>query len=122
MITFEQYVHDAIKRKPKVLYHVTFGNKTIDNIKQNGLLPKLQTPQNFYGVFFTRTRQKALAIGRSIMWRRGLFKVPMFVLSIDSSKIPNLFYDGMYLHGLYTTDQVPADAIISIDQVGDVAL
>ena len=121
-MTFEQYMHDAIKRKPKLLYHATFGNKALESIKQNGLEPKLQTPQNFYGVFFTRTKQKAMAIGRAIMRRRNLHNSPMFILTIDSSKISKLFYDSMYDSGIYATEHVPAYAIISIDRVGDIAL
>jgi RNA:NAD 2'-phosphotransferase (TPT1/KptA family) len=116
-MTFKEYMHDAIARKPKLLYHVTFGKETIDNIQQNGLEPKLQLPQNFNGVFFTRTKQKALAIGRSIKWRRSLHGNSMFVLTIDSSKISKLYYDGMYASGVYTTEHVPASAILSVEQV-----
>lgn len=116
-MTFKEYMHDAIARKPKLLYHVTFGKETIDNIQQNGLEPKLQLPQNFSGVFFTRTKQKALAIGRQIKWRRNLFDIPMFVLTIDSSKISKLYYDGMYLNGIYATDHVPASTILSVERV-----
>ena len=110
-------MHDAIERKPKLLYHVTFGKETIDNIQQNGLEPKLQTPQNFTGVFFTRTKQKALAIGRSIKRRRNIYDIPMFVLTIDSSKLSKLFYDDLYTSGVYTTEHVPASVILSVEQV-----
>lgn len=115
-MTFKDYIHNAIGRKPKLLYHVTFGEKTIENIKQDGLKPKIQLPQNFYGVFFTRTKRKALAIGRQIMWRRNLFDTPMFVLTVDSSKISKLYYDGMYSKGVYTTESVPANAILSVEK------
>lgn len=116
-MTFKEYMHDAIARKPKLLYHVTFGEKAIENIQQHGLEPKLQTPQNFYGVFFTRTRQKALQIGHQIKWRRNLFNVPAFVLTIDSSKLSKLYYDGSYSSGVYTTERVPVTAILSVEQV-----
>jgi RNA:NAD 2'-phosphotransferase (TPT1/KptA family) len=116
-MTLKEYKHDAIARKPTLLYHVTFGKKTIDNIQQNGLEPKLQLPQNFSGVFFTRTKQKALAIGRSIKWRRNLHDTSMFVLTIDSSKLTKLFYDDSYASGVYTTEHVPASAILSVEQV-----
>jgi len=117
VVLLEGYRHDSILRRPKLLYHVTFGEKTIENIKENGLKPKLQTPQNFHGVFFTRTRKKALAIGRQIRWRRDLYDTPMFILTIDSSKISKLYYDGMYFSGIYATEHVPADVIKSIDRV-----
>ena len=116
-MTFKEYMHDAIERKPKLLYHVTFGKETIKNIQQNGLEPKLQTPQNFNGVFFTRTKQKALAIGRSIKRRRNIIDIPMFVLTIDSNKLTKLFYDDLHASGVYTTEHVPASAILSVEQV-----
>jgi len=117
MMTFKEYVHSSISRKPKLLYHATFGKKSVESIQQNGLELKLQTPQNFHGVFFTRTKRKAYSIGRQIMWRRNLLNVPMFIITVDSSKISKLFYDSMYISGVYAIEPVPADAIISIEQV-----
>lgn len=125
---FDKSLSDEIRNTEKYLLHLT-PEVYISKIKKNGLIPRSKNQYSTYPerVYLLRGSTPPSEINEMYHMLSTVYNMkrnnPIWtygVVYIDISRLPEnlkLFVDPNYpVYGLYTTDNIPPDAIIDIDE------
>lgn len=126
---YDKSLSDEIRNTEKYLLHLT-PEVYISKIKKNGLVPRSKNQYSTYPerVYLLRGSIPPSEISDMYRMLSTVYNIrrknPIFVYGvvyIDIARLPEnlkLFTDPNYpIYGLYTTDNIPPDAIIKIDTI-----